>query len=160
MEKINRAKLAKIETYLHDQEIWHESIDVQEQPIGDILVQYGIVDQLTAEEKKYLRSYLLRRAEQVEFAEAARWVDESEEPLLALIPDRLVPGQRLLDLQYKMIMAELKIEKAEEEDPFTPGIGLVEIECGVIENLLLIWQSFYMVCFSFKGVTIPSPFFE
>jgi hypothetical protein len=159
MEKINRAKLAKIETYLHGQEIWHESIDVQEQPIGDILVQYGIVDELTAEEEKYLRSYLLRRAEQAEFAEAARWVDESEEPLLALIP-RPAPSQRLLELQHKMIMAELEIEKAEEEDPFAPGIGLVEIECGVIKKLIIIWQSFYMVCFSFKGVTIPSPFYE
>jgi hypothetical protein len=94
MEKINRIKLAKIETYLDGQEIWHESIDVQEQPIGEILAQYGIVDELTPVEKDYLRSYLYRRAEQMEFAEAARWAKEYGGPLVALIPDRLILCQR------------------------------------------------------------------
>ena len=76
MERINRVKLAKIENYLHEQEIWHESIDVQEEPIRCILAQYGIVEELTAAENKYLRSYLLRRAELAEFAEAARMACE------------------------------------------------------------------------------------
>ena len=109
-----RTDRLQIENYLNDQEIWHESIDVREQPVRDILAEYGIVDELTADEKEYLRGYLHRRTEQAEFAEAARWASESEEPLLALIPDRLVQSQRLLELQYKAIMAKLEIEKAGE----------------------------------------------
>lgn len=98
-----------VENYLRDQEIWHESIDVQEQPVEDILSQYDIIEEFTADEKEYLKSYLLRRAELMEFAEAARWASESEEPLLALIPNRRVPSQRLLELQHKAIMAEMEI---------------------------------------------------
>ena len=132
MEKINRVKLAKIETYLDEQVIWHESIDVQEQPIREILAQYGIVDELTADEKEYLRVYLHRRAEQAEFAEAAKWADESEGALIALIPDRPTPCLRVLEIQHKMIMAEMEIEKSREESKMDPEIALGERECEAI----------------------------
>ena len=79
MEKINRVKLAKIENYLHDQEIWHESIDVQEQPVGGVLAQYGIVEELTTDEKEYLRSFLYRKARREEIAEAVQWAKALEE---------------------------------------------------------------------------------
>ena len=132
MEKINRVKLAKIETYLDEQEIWHESIDVQEQPIREILAQYGIVDELIADEKEYLRVYLHRRAEQAEVAEAAKWADESEGALIALIPDRPTPCLRVLEIQHKMIMAEMEIEKSREESKMDPEIALGERECEAI----------------------------
>ena len=132
MEKINRVKLAKIETYLDEQEIWNESIDVQEQPIREILAQYGIVDELTADEKEYLRIYLYRRAEQAEFAEAARGADESEGSLIALIPDRPAPRLRVLEIQHKMIMAEMGIKKSREESKMDPEIALGEMECEAI----------------------------
>jgi hypothetical protein len=85
MERINRVKLAKIEIYLDAQDIWHESIAVREQPICEILAQYGIVKELTFGEKTYLKSYLHRRAKQAEFAEVVRWVDELDAPLLSLM---------------------------------------------------------------------------
>ena len=101
MEKTNRVKLAKIEIYLDGQEIWHESIDIQGQPISEILAQYGILDELTIGEKEYLRSYLHRRAEQEEFAEAARWADECEERLLGLIPD--LPAPLSVSILYNLV---------------------------------------------------------
>ena len=136
MEKINRVKLAKIENYLHDQEeIYHDSFDIEEMPVEEILAEYGIVRELTAEEKEYLRGYLHRRAWRKEIAEAVEWTKAWKDEVAGRIPDipdRPAPCQRVLTLQHKMIMAEMEIEKAREGSDLDPEIALSEMECEVM----------------------------
>jgi hypothetical protein len=78
MDVVNRIKLAKIIRYLKEQELWHDSYDLKEEPIESILADYGIVVELNDEEKEIIKDEFLKMVERVEIAEAVVWAMKQE----------------------------------------------------------------------------------
>ena len=84
---MNRIKTVQIIRSLEKIEVWHECLDIIEEDLEEILVEYGVFADLTDDEAQIVRDYLMERAEQAEFREAVRWA-HSEDELLLLIPNR------------------------------------------------------------------------
>ena len=67
---MNRMKLFKIVEYLKSVDFYHDTFDIEESGIEEILGEYGICEEFTEEELKELRRDLYDLAEQNEFREA------------------------------------------------------------------------------------------
>ena len=73
---MRRKKLHAIIEYLKQVEFYHDTFDIEDQGVKGILGEYGVHDQISAEESFALREELHDLAEQNEFREVARMVHE------------------------------------------------------------------------------------
>lgn len=97
---MNQMKVVQTIRGLESHDIWHECLDIAEENLSDILLDYGIDVDLTDDEAQIVRDYLMGKAELAEFKEAVRWA-HSEDELLLLIPDRPTPTPRQLEREHE-----------------------------------------------------------
>ena len=67
---MNRIKLFQIIEYLKSVDFYHDTFDIEDEGVREILSEYGINDELTEGELQELKKDLYPLAEQNEFREA------------------------------------------------------------------------------------------
>jgi len=68
--KMRRMKLFNLVQYLKSLDFYHDTFDLEEEGIREVLQEYDIYDELTEEEVQELSKDLFELAEQNEFREA------------------------------------------------------------------------------------------
>ena len=86
---------------LETNEVWHEVMELEEEPLADILAEYDIHEEFSIAEQEILKGELIKKAAQAEIREAARWAQEEHDPILLSIPRRRTPSPRTLELQHR-----------------------------------------------------------
>ena len=115
--KKNTNKMENAIRVLSLAETCHEYFDVLDYYTDTILSWYGIIDSWTGEEYRILRSILIEKAFEEEIEEICRIAEFENDPILASIPDRGVPSEKLLELEHKIWKKEMENKKKTVENP-------------------------------------------
>lgn len=110
----DKYKVARVVRELEQQDIIHEYFDVMDYGVDIILSWYGIIEEWSDEESKILKEHLLSTAYRAEVNEIRRIVEEEDDWLLAIIPDRELPSLKLLMLEHEIWKKEMAQKKVNE----------------------------------------------
>ena len=88
---MNRMKLFNLVQYLKSVDFYHDTFDLEEQGIPEVLSEYGINDKLGEEELQELRKDLHDMAEKNEFREASILATAMEDKAM-------IPGDKALEV--------------------------------------------------------------
>jgi hypothetical protein len=77
--------------YLETQDTWHESADIEDGNLAEILSDYGVSTCFNEEESKLIKEFLISKATKAEIAESALWSRVGDPLLVQSIPDKSIP---------------------------------------------------------------------
>lgn len=137
---IDGLKVALAIRQLENSEVWHESYDIEEEGVQNILASYGVFFKFSEAELTILKEQLWEMAAREEIKEAERWAEQEHDPLLLSIPKRRAPSPTTLELQHKTWKAEAaQKQQAELDDEVEPDPTIdnlfKEIKLEVISHL-------------------------
>jgi len=94
----------------------HEYFDVLDYGVDVVLSWYGIIEEWSEGDSKLLKEHLLDKSYRDEVKEVRRIVEEENEMLLAIIPDREAPSLKLLMLEHEIWKKEMVKKRENPKD--------------------------------------------